>query len=149
MPSLTRVQKVALLLKSESTLALATIDEKGNARSTPLFFLVNDRLELFWFSSPRSGHSRDLAVNPKASVSVYKPATKWHEIEGVQMCGQAGPVKDRELRRSIIATYCRRFRLGTLFNPVIGSSTLYCFCPDWIRYISNSKRFGYKFEISL
>ena len=25
-------------------------------------------------------------------------------------------------------------------------STLYCFQPDWVRYIDNSRRFGYRFR---
>jgi len=55
----------------------------------------------------------------------------------------------RARRRPIAELYTERFQLGTLFQLGISRSTLFCFRPSWIRYIDNSKRFGYKFEISL
>jgi hypothetical protein len=39
--------------------------------------------------------------------------------------------------------------LGTVFHLAIGRSGLYEFRPDFFRYLDNSKRLGYRFEVSL
>jgi len=117
-----------------------------------LFYLAvhlgNDALRLYWFSSPRSRHSRNLKRNPAAAVTVYWPTEQWREIRGVQMRGSVSLVTDPARRSSIAAAYNIRFKLGTEFRAVQARSRLYEFQPSWIRYLDNSIRFGYKFEFS-
>jgi hypothetical protein len=52
-------------------------------------------------------------------------------------------------RRTVADAYAERFRLGTLLRAAMSRSTLYRFEPSWLRYIDNSKRFGYTREISI
>ena len=65
------------------------------------------------------------------------------------MQGSVSLIADRSLRKSITAKYVQRFALGDKFSVAIRRSPLYCFTPAWIRYLDNSRRFGYKFEIHL
>ena len=144
-----KLELVAGFLDAGSTLALATATPEGSACVAPLFYLPSEGLRLYWFSSRSSEHSRNLERNPHSSVTVYHSTARWQEIRGVQMRGDAVAVSDRALRRSIAAAYVERFHLGRLFEAAISKSTLYCFQPDWVRYIDNSVRFGFKFEMSL
>jgi uncharacterized protein YhbP (UPF0306 family) len=143
------LEMIAALLKSQSTLSLATSDEAGVPHATPLFYFMEDDLSLYWFSSQDSAHSRNLKRSGKVAVSVYRPSEHWQEICGVQMSGVAAPVTDRQRRKAVTRLYVNRFQLGTIFRVALARSVLYCFRPRWIRYLDNSKRFGYKFEVVL
>jgi uncharacterized protein YhbP (UPF0306 family) len=144
-----RREILSRFLESETTLALATAAADGAAQIAPLFYFPAAGPRLYWFSAASSAHSRNLARNPRASAAVCCRAPGWKQIRGVQMSGSVRIVEDAAERREITRGYCRRFRLGTLFAARIARSTLYCFQPGWCRYLDNTKRFGYKFELTL
>jgi uncharacterized protein len=142
-----RLDLVVRLLEAGNTLALATADSSGAPHVAPLFYIAAGGLRLYWFSSRSSRHSRNLKASPAAAVTVFCPTAEWKDIRGVQMRGEAGTVGDRALRRSIAQAYVERFRLGPAFEAVMAKSGLYVFQPSWVRYIDNSRGFGYKFEL--
>jgi uncharacterized protein YhbP (UPF0306 family) len=143
-----KIERIHEILASQSTLTLATADAKGTPRSTPLFYIADQDLRLYWFSSPRSPHSRNNARCAKAAISIHAPTDRWREILGLQATGSVSIVGDPEQRRALTHQYRERFQLGALFAAALRSHTLYCFEPDWIRVTDNSVRFGYRFEIS-
>jgi uncharacterized protein YhbP (UPF0306 family) len=144
-----KLDRIRALLSSQTTLALATVGEDSLPRSTPLFFIANENLCLYWFSSRSSLHSRNCARNPEVSIAISNHACRWQEIQGVQMQGRVSIVTDRSLRNEIASAYSVRFQLGNLFAFTIRRSSLYCFTSSWVRYLDNSRRFGYKFELNL
>lgn len=137
---------VAALLETESTLALATTDEDGRAAVAPLFYLA-EGLCLYWISATTTEHSENLKRDPTSSVTIYRPTDNWKDIRGVQMRGCVFPVKNGKRRKELIGLYSDRFRLGVNFQPTIARRTLYTFRPNFVRYIDNSQRFGYKFDL--
>ncbi len=146
---MTRREQVASFLQSQSTLALATADANGMPHAAPLFYFTPDGIRLYWLSSAFSRHSRNLKRSPSAAVSVYASTEDWKQIRGVQMRGAAAVVASRDERQGIVEAYCARFHLGPQFRAAITRSRLYCFQPEWVRYLDNSKGFGYKFELSV
>ena len=146
---MTHQERVAALLKAQTTLALATVDGHGAPSIAPLFYLPGDALDLYWLSSASSVHSRNLERTPAAAVTVYAPAAGWKEIQGVQMRGAVSMVRNRADQRRIVAAYVQRFHLGTLFKARMARSRLYRFQPEWARYLDNTARFGYRFEFTL
>jgi len=144
-----RLRRIAALLRSETTLALATADERGEPNIAPLFYLVDEDLSLYWLSSPRSLHSRNLKRAPRASAAVFRHTENWKGIRGVQMRGSVTLIAEKLRRAALIEAYCERFHLGAAFRLAICRCKLYEFRPDFIRYIDNSKGFGYKFEVTL
>lgn len=144
-----KLRQIRDLLDRQMTLVLATADGDARPRSTPLFFICGDDLQLYWFSSRRSLHSRNCARSPLASVAVFSPADKWQEIRGVQFDGFVSVVADRILRRRLTGAYCEHFRLGDEFGGTIRRSALYCFRPQWARYLDNARGFGFRFELKL
>ena len=146
---MTRVETIARLLQAENTLALATDSEGGVPHVAPLFYLAAADLGVYWFSSPSSVHSRNLKRNPAAAITIYPATERWREIRGVQMAGRACPVTDPAERRTVVKAYTEVFCLGNLWASAIRSSRLYRFRPTWVRYIDNSRRPGYKFEVRL
>ena len=153
---MTHKELVAELLSSQSTLALATTSpphttaaEHSSPHVAPLFYLATEALSLYWLSSASSLHSRNLKQNPSAAVAIYAPAQHWKQIRGVQMRGAVVLISGASSRAPILAAYCKRFELGAPFQDRIARSRLYCFQPQWIRYLDNSKRLGYKFEMTV
>ncbi|MBZ5582642.1 MAG: pyridoxamine 5'-phosphate oxidase family protein [Acidobacteriia bacterium] len=138
-------ETIRAFLATGNTLALATVGRDGTPHTTPLFYLLDEDLRLCWFSSRSSAHSRNLRLNPAAAVTVFRPAELWQDIRGVQMRGTVVTVTG-QARRGITPIYAERFHLGPDFEPVIARSGLYAFDPSWVRYIDNSKGFGYRFE---
>jgi uncharacterized protein YhbP (UPF0306 family) len=144
-----QLKLVAALLRSENTLALATVNEKGEPSVAPLFYLVDEELSLFWFSSPRSLHSRNLKRAPGASAAVFRHAESWKSIRGVQLRGSVNVIAELSRRAAVIEAYCERFHLGAAFRLAIGRCKLYELRPEFFRYIDNSRGFGDKFEVTL
>ncbi len=142
----THREQVAAFLKSQSTLSLATTAADGTPHAAPLFYFADEQLRLYWLSSASSRHSRNLRHRPEAAVSMYAPTDDWKQIRGVQMRGSVVVVSARSGRGEIVAAYCDRFQLGASFQTAIARSRLYRLQPQWVRYLDNSKRFGYKFE---
>jgi uncharacterized protein YhbP (UPF0306 family) len=144
-----QMETIASLLRAESTLALATIDEQGQACVAPLYYIAGDDLTLFWLSSQASLHSRNLKRAPMAAATIYRHTDNWKEIRGVQLRGPVTVIDDSESRRALIDAYCGRFQLGVLFRAAIGQCSLYALRPVFFRYIDNSSVFGHNFEIAL
>jgi len=74
-----QLETIAALLREESTVALATADQRGEPCVAPLFYIVDGELNLYWLSSADSAHSRNLTGNPRASAAVYRHTEKWKE----------------------------------------------------------------------
>lgn len=144
-----KLDRLRLLLRKETTLALATTCQDGTPHCAPLFYWADEQLHLYWFSSRQSLHSRNCARSPAVAVTVYRNVRHWRQIEGAQMRGAVTIVSARALRASVARAYAARFQLGDLFSAALRRSALYCFTPAWIRWIDNSHGFGAKFELAL
>jgi uncharacterized protein YhbP (UPF0306 family) len=143
------LQAIDHLLRSESTMVISTCSHGDAPHATPLFYLTGAQFELYWFSSPSSIHSRNVAKAPEASAVVYAPTDQWQRIRGVQMRGTVHKITQRTQRREISKAYCARFDLGILFRAVMARNSLYVFRPCWVRYLDNTRAFGFKFETEL
>jgi uncharacterized protein YhbP (UPF0306 family) len=143
-----QLELVAALLGEETTLSLATTDKEGLACVAPLFYIVDDNLSLYWFSSRSSLHSLNLARTPHAAATIYRNVKNWKEIRGVQLHGLLSMVTDPMRRDALLKAYCERFKLGRVLRPALRLTTLYCLEPDFFRYIDNARGFGYKFELT-
>ncbi len=142
-------EAIERLMHSQSTLVLSTVNADGTPHATPLFYLAGAELELYWFSAASSQHSDTLTRDRNVAIARYASTEHWKEICGVQMRGTVEKITDRKLRRDVTRRYCDRFDLGQIFRVALARSSLYVLWPAWIRYIDNSKRFGYRSEISL
>jgi uncharacterized protein YhbP (UPF0306 family) len=140
-------EMVAALLRGQTTLSLATTGSDGEACVAPLFYIADEELTLYWLSAKSSAHSINLTRTPRAAAAVYRDTADWKKICGVQVQGTTSMIVEPERRRALVAAYCERFKLGSIFRVAIRRSALYAFQPEVLRYIDNAKRFGYKFEL--
>ncbi len=133
------------ILAEASALTLSTIDPDGSPRGTPLFFASDDSLRLYFLSDADSRHSRNLAREPRAAISLYPPVQGWQDIRGLQMKGGAA-LLDGHRRTDAMAIYQEKFPFIRELESVVEASSLYRFSPTWIRLIDNRKGFGFRQE---
>lgn len=120
---MTKQEQIIEFLDSQNILTLATITEDGFPWATSLFYLLHGDFRLYWVSSASSLHSRNLATGKEVAATVHAATDRWKEIRGVQMW--------------------RFLRIA------LAQSRLYKLVPSWIRFLDNSRRFGYKCEFAL
>jgi uncharacterized protein YhbP (UPF0306 family) len=111
-------EAVLRFLSQRSTLTLATADEAGQPYAASLYFVHDDGLRLYFFSSPESRHTRHLLNRPEVAVTIHGEPWDWRTIQGLQLTGRADPAHAR----------------------------LYRITPRWVRWIDNTRGFGYRVE---
>lgn len=75
-----------------SSLTLATSGPDG-AWAAAVFFARDDALNLYFISSPRSRHVRNLQTENVISVTVNGDHDDWSDIRGLQISGLAEAVQ--------------------------------------------------------
>lgn len=139
------LERLYRFLATRSTLTLATIGPDGAPLAAPLFFAADQSLNLYFVSSPDSRHSLALATRLHVAVSVYTETWDWREIQGLQMEGTARSLA-RAARDAALAVYTAKFPFVAGMRPLLDASTFHSIAPDWIRWIDNTRGFGYREE---
>jgi uncharacterized protein YhbP (UPF0306 family) len=137
------------VLQRQPALTLATADARGAPWATPLFFVSDPSLSLYWLSDPLSRHSLDVARRSLAAAAVYVDAKDLGQIVGLQIEGQVRVICEPAERERVVALYLRKFPLPRALKKVLERSTLYVLRPRWIRLVDNRQGFGHKQEIVL
>ena len=74
-----------------------------------MYFAWNERLDVVWISDPDSRHSRNLAVNSSAAVTIFASDQRWGQSDrGIQLFGRAGRHSGRTAAEAE-HTYSARF----------------------------------------
>jgi len=131
-----------------STLSLATVDDQGSPHAANLYFAADPALKLHFVSDPASLHCRHLQARPVVAATVYEPVDHWQEIRGVQLHGRAAPINDREWE-TVWRLYLDRFPGVADMEHRVRKQRFYRITPNWLRWIDNTVRFGFKRELTL
>jgi uncharacterized protein YhbP (UPF0306 family) len=98
------------LMNASPLCAIATVSPRSKAHISHVYFAWTDAFEVCWVSDPDSLHSRNLARNPSAAVTVFKSAQVWGRPDrGMQLHGLAAQVSGRPAREAERA-YSMRFK---------------------------------------
>lgn len=132
---------------SVPSMTLATAGADGTPHAAPVYFAADqNRQNLYFFSAKDSQHSRDVAVNPRAAVSIHPQVDSWQEIRGLQLRGEVHLVTEGAAWQTAWENYLVKFPFTSGLKDVIAQNALYTFRPQWIRLIDNRREFGYKEE---
>jgi uncharacterized protein YhbP (UPF0306 family) len=97
------------LLDASELCAIATVARRGQAYVNTAYFAWTPALRVVWLSDPEATHSRNLAANSSAAISVYDSSQSWNEADrGIQLFGSAGALAGAAVREAD-AVYARRF----------------------------------------
>ena len=142
------------ILREIPAMTLATCNQ-GIPWATDVYFAAVG-FELFFFSSHRSRHCRNLAVNPCCAATVHPTVNSWKEIKGLQMEGVAEPVSSLGDKAQGLAAYLDKFPFAReLFaNPTetisaINKATMYVMSPSHILLLDNALGFGSRYGIRI
>lgn len=103
-------ERVQALLAEHHVMTLATQGREGPWAAA--VFYAAQGLDLYFLSSPRSRHARQLSESPQVAATIQRDYDDWPEIRGLQIAGRVRPVAESDLARAR-ALYERRYpRLG-------------------------------------
>lgn len=150
---------VRQMLEAHNTATLATTSADGPWAAT-VFFASDADLNLYFVSDRRTRHGRDLAVRPEAAVAIHPDCGTWAEVRGLQITGRV-ELLDGPERATGLGYYLAKFHdVKALYEMPrspdeqtiaerLKAASLYRLTPHWIRLVDNSRRFGFKEEITL
>lgn len=152
------VSRIRAYLEQRTTLSLATLGPSG-VWAASVFFASDENLSLYFVSDPKTQHCQDLTSNPDVVVTINEDVKDWAAIQGLQIKGRAGAVEDGS-RSAVQELYLTKFPdVRSLFEAPksadeqqianrLGDSRFYRIVPIWIRFIDNSRGFGFREELS-
>ena len=129
-------------------------DDDSGPWAAAVFYAHADTT-LYFLSSARSRHARDLARDARVAVSIQSQPADWKDIRGIQLQGRAVQLEGAE-RLAAMARYGLRF-------PIVGNlaqapaAIVQAFAKvSWYRidakclfFIDNSKGFGHRDRLDL
>lgn len=126
-----RLEAVARKLMNASRLcAMATVSPDRKAHVNHMYFASSESFEIFWISDPESIHSRNLAKNRSAAITVYDSRQTWGRPDrGIQLFGTGGEVKGTQAREAE-RVYAKRFHS---YGGLDDSLRLYRFRPRTVK----------------
>lgn len=133
-------------LERHNVMTLATAGPAGPWAAA--VFYVNDGLRLYFLSSPRSRHCRDLSADPRAAATIQEDYRDWPGIKGIQLEGRVAPLAGAELER-VRARYAAKFQVVAdvaAAPPAIAAALAkvrwYALTPEALHFVDNSAGFG-------
>ena len=153
------IQRIELSLTNHYTISIATA-AKEELWSASVIYVSDQKLNIYFISFDESKHIQDILKNKRVSATINQDVSDWMQIKGLQLQGVAYKVPEQH-RKNILNAYRQKFdsihqlldlpktddekKIAKQFNSI----SLFCFEPDWIRFLDNSLGFGSKEEIEL
>ena len=85
------------VLDGNRYMVLATVEEDGRPRLSPVFFTPARYRELYWVSSPDAQHSRNVRARPEVQIVVFDSSTEPGHSEAVYLGATAREIPEDEL----------------------------------------------------
>lgn len=125
------LNKLAQHLKNAKTMQVATTVNSRPWVCT-VYFVEDDKLNLYWLSLPSRRHSQDLARNPRAAIAIQIKTGQ--PVIGIQAEGSVTEVKDKDIVRKVMGMYASKYETGRNFyeNFIKGTNQhkMYKFAPQ-------------------
>ena len=150
MSDFSKDQQVAAFLAVCRTASLATADDEGGLYAANVQYANDNAGRLYWVSAEASQHSRNIADNGKAAVTIYAHQDTPELIHGLQLRGTAEVLDAAEVEQAF-ELYAAKypFVTGPPYDAAMKMQMFYRFTPTWLRWIDNREGFGRKFEKNL
>lgn len=97
-------EKIKLILASTRYATISTVGEDGQPWAAPVWYVSDDRLNIYWWSPTESQHSKNISANPKVYITIFDSTIPEGEGLGLYIRGHASTVDENELDE-IISLY--------------------------------------------
>lgn len=94
------IQRAKEILGTIRYATLATVTADGKPWNSPVASIVDDDLNIFWFSDKEGQHSKNVRVNGEVFIVVYDSTVPWGQGEGVYIQAKAYELSDPDEIRS-------------------------------------------------
>lgn len=134
-------------IAAHNTLTLAT-EHNGKPFAASLFY-ANDGFTLYFVSDPKTRHAENLKSNSRIAATINEDYNDWRAIQGVQIEGVCKEIANEKESTQAMGVYTRKFRFVSELGAAMAKIKFYKIEPTWIRFIDNTRGFGFKEEINL
>jgi uncharacterized protein YhbP (UPF0306 family) len=143
-------EKALAYLAAHHVMTLAT----QSVWAAAVFYASRD-FTLYFVSSPKSRHARDIAREPRVAAAIHEDYRDWASIQGIQL---SGSVERLEGAARDAALACYRAKFSFLTNPgaaaapvleALGSAACYRLTPTEVYFVDNTAGFGHRARLSL
>jgi uncharacterized protein len=146
-------------LARHNTMTLATCSSDG-PWAAAVFYAHDTDLVLYFKSDPKTRHIQDTTGFPDVAATIHDDGQDWKSIRGLQIFGSCSRISDYDLSR-VDRCYIEKFPfLGKVTEHSVDAqesvladrlknTPFFQLRPHWIRFIDNTRGFGYKTEIQL
>jgi uncharacterized protein YhbP (UPF0306 family) len=139
------------LIDTSKVMSIA-VGSTESAWSAPVYYLFDNK-GFYFFSNPTARHIK-LSKNGLAGASIYRDDANIKNLEGIQMSGTI--LKTPLNARSVLVAkkYCTHFKISGNTVDILEffaskfHASLYCFKPETIYYMNNSKGFGSREKVA-
>ncbi|NOX62085.1 MAG: pyridoxamine 5'-phosphate oxidase [Chloroflexi bacterium] len=146
------MEHIHAFLQAHNTLTLATVAADGRPHACALFYAADESLTLYFLSDPNTAHAQHIGQGAVVAAAIEENNQDWRTIRGLQLHGFARPCRAGEETQTARAVYMARFpfigRAETLAGPLM-RARYYRIVLSWIRFIDNTRGFGFKEEFHL
>ncbi len=140
-------ERMIAYLAAHNTLTLAT--EKDGKPSACSLFYVNDDLNLYFVSDPKTQHAENIEYQSNVSATIHEDYRDWRVIQGIQLEGECGLIKNPIESAKVLALYANKFPFVAQLAAAMAKVKFYKIKPHWVRFVDNTRGFGFKEEIQL
>lgn len=134
-------------IAAHNTLTLAT-EHNGKPFAASLFF-ASDGFTLYFVSDPKTRHAENLKGNSLIAATISEDQHDWRAIQGVQIEGICKEIANENESTRAQDFYTRKFPFVDELGAAMAQIKFYKIEPTWVRFIDNTRGFGFKEEINL
>lgn len=135
--------QIISILDAADDLTIATIRHDGYPQATTVSF-VNDGLATYFGTSTEAQKAKNIARDPRVSITVNLPYKNWDEIKGLSIGGRAKRVSEPEELKKVGELMLKKFpQLAKYADFTTGMElALFRIDADVISILDYSKGFG-------
>jgi hypothetical protein len=109
---------------------------------------VNDELDLYFVSETKTRHALNIEENFSVGVTISEDHRDWLTIQGIQLDGTCEVLGAVQAARPL-ALYVKKFPFVATLGAAMAKVKFFKITPRWVRFIDNTRGFGFKEEIDL
>ncbi len=102
---------------------------------------------LYFVSETKTRHSQNLASSARVAVTIHEDYRDWRVIQGLQIEGECAQVSNPIESAKALALYAKKFPFVAQLGAAMAKVSFYKITPRWIRFVDNTRGFGFKEEI--
>lgn len=129
-----------------TAISLATVDAEGLPYATNIYVAPDQEMRFYFLSSPNASHIQHILRQPAVALTAYAPIRMWQRVRGIQMQGVCRPLPSDQFAEAW-AIYVNKYPHINEVREHVQTLQFYRITPDTLRWIDNSRHFGFRVDL--